>query len=432
MVNSHWLKEFPAIDNIDTYNPDPVVYKLHRTLDVFAAGLLPNDDYTFDHLLHLIDSLIKRQNGPDEYIIWGGNWAVIPTNVSAPSDVRVDCIFFPSYIAVSILTLFWYRYPQHAENIEGFFSTLHEGLHFIAARQLFGHGLEGDEQRDEAIRILLKGKVHHYLIDHLEICQKCEGLYMALVKFKTEYLREVAPRFEHMELIRELDAFANIVLQETPYFSWSPGSTDSEIILEAPYTVSPDSEVFTKDIVMDVAARTGCTAVIGKVSPQDKRYTGKLDAANEDTVFDYNQLIKEIVEHKNNAGGQERNNKSILHLIIRGMADRDGIDVEISTRNGQSCNDTILTDITDRLRWNLEGYSHRAYAISVNNMFGGGSKYLDYFKDGHPGRPDLPGFGLNHNVLEIRLSRSVRNLIPAKVKDALVKIINLVRERNYA
>ncbi len=431
MDNLRWIREFPALDDIDPYNPDPVAYQMHATLDAFAAGVLPNDEYTFAHLLHFITSIIKEQKKPDTFITWGGNWSVIPTDKTAPSDVRVELIFFPSYIAVSLLTLFWYRYPKEAEAIPGFFTALHEGLYFITARGLYGHGIEGDEQRDEAIRILLKGKVHHYLQENLDNCEKCQALYAALIQFKTDYFRKRAFRFEYLELINELGDFPNIALTETPYFSWCPGSNSTIIILEAPYTVSPDSEITTKEIVMDVAARTSCAAILGKVSKQDKRYTGALGSDNEDAVIAYNQIIKKIVECKRNAGDQKDEEKQILHLIIRGMADRDGLDVEISTRNGRSCDRDILEGITDRLPWNLERYSQRAYTVSVDSLFGGGSKYLDFFKEGYPGRQDLPGFGQSHNALEIRLSHTIRTLALGRIKDSLVQAIESFMERNY-
>lgn len=431
MDNLRWIREFPALDDIDPYNPDPVVCKMHITLDAFAAGVLPNDKYTFDHLLHFITSLIEAQNGPDKFITWGGNWAVIATDEAAPSDVRVELIFFPSYIAVSFLTLFWYRYPKEAEAIPDYLTALHEGLYFITARGLFGHGIEGVEQRDEAIQILLKGKVHQYLLENRGNSEKCQALYMALTQFKTNYIREMAPKFDILELIKDLNDFPNIALNESPYFSWCTSSNSTIVILEAPYTVSPDSEIMTKEIVMDVAAKTGCAAIVGNVSKRDKRYTGSFDQDNEDIIIAYKEIITKIVDTKEYAGDQKGKEKQVLHLIIRGMADRHGLDVEISNRNGRSCDTAILKGITDRLPWNLERYSKRAYSVSVDSLFGGGSRYLDYIKEGYPNRQDLPGFGQNYNVLEVRLSQTIRTLSLGRIKDSLVQAVESFMESNH-
>jgi len=118
-----------------------------------------------------------------------------------------------------------------------------------------------------------------------------------------------------------------------------------------------------------------------------------------------------------------RQDKPIVHLIIRGMADRDGIDLEVSSRGGKSCHPLITKHVMDYLSCHLENYSRRSYQLSLDRLFGGGSRYLDYFRNGYPECPDLAGYGENYHVLEIRLSRKLRKLALARIKDVLVMLV---------
>ena len=63
---------------------------------------------------------------PGEFIVLGGSWSLIGTDWPAPSDVSVDLVFFPTYLVISILSLFWYRYPERTLGISGFQEALHE------------------------------------------------------------------------------------------------------------------------------------------------------------------------------------------------------------------------------------------------------------------------------------------------------------------
>lgn len=424
MHNTPWLKEFPALDCIDPCNFDSIVYQMHRMLDDFAYTSVPENGYTIDDLVLFVTSLVKRQNGPGTFITWGGNWSLIPTNEGAPSDVRVALIFFPSYLAVSFLSLFCRRYEKEAVAIPGFFEALHEGLYFITGRKLFGHGMEGDDERHEAVRILLKGEVHHYLLENRITCEKCRALYEELICFKADILRVAFPTFESLELIRALKNFPNLSLTETPYFSWCPDINHTGIIIEAPYTVPPGSEISIGEVVIDVVEKTGCAGVVGRVSKEKKRYTGRLSHDNKDTVKAYNEIIRQIVEAGNETGRNNTNKHGILHIILRGMDNSHGVDVELSSRNGLSCDTRIMEKIANHLRHGLEGYSRRIYTVTANNLFGGGSLYLDYFRDGYPVSPEIKGFGLEYNVLEIRLSRILRNSALGRIKDLLVRFIN--------
>ena len=131
-----------------------------------------------------------RQNKPGRFIVRGGGWSLIGVDDGVPSDVRVDLVFFPTYVAVSLMALFSYRYPSKAKSIQGFQKTLHKGLHFAAARRLDGHGMERHAKKIEALRILTMGQVSRYVVEHVDEHPLCQPLYNVLMDFKEDIARQ--------------------------------------------------------------------------------------------------------------------------------------------------------------------------------------------------------------------------------------------------
>ena len=189
-----YLKEFPAMKNPAEERCevlwDTTPQQLYHTLHMFHQGQIPSEDFSIADMEHLIRSCISEQCGPGEFIVIGGSWSLIGTDWPAPSDVRVDLVFFPTYLVISILTLFWYRYPERARNIHGFQEALHAGLNFAAARKLFGHGMEGDEQRLEALKILRMGEVPRYLDAHKDEYPICRALYEVMIECKEDIYKQ--------------------------------------------------------------------------------------------------------------------------------------------------------------------------------------------------------------------------------------------------
>ena len=105
------------------------------------------------------------------------------------------------------------------------------------------------------------------------------------------------------------------------------------------------------------------------------------------------------------------------------MNDDLGVDIDLSSRNGLSCNIQLTEMMMNKLRWGLEGCSRRTYSITANSLFNGGSRYLDYFRKNRTEEPSILGFGQEYNVLEIRLSRLVRSTALGRVKDVLAQFI---------
>lgn len=192
------MDSFPPIGKV--LDPDRTGAALRRMFDEFVRGTIPNDDYTIARLTRFVRSLVRRQRGVGKFIVKPGSWSLISLNEGAPSDVRVDYVFFPTYYAVSLLTLFLQLYPERVSRIKGYGDVLHKGFLFASMRQLWGHGIEGGEQRDEAVDILMRGGVPEYLRDNANEYPECRPLLDAISDYAKELEKRIDPKIMRMYL----------------------------------------------------------------------------------------------------------------------------------------------------------------------------------------------------------------------------------------
>lgn len=100
-----------------------------------------------------------------------GSWA-IPKDIAMPSDARIDYIYFPTYIAVAVLSLVKQDYPKIAKAIKGFDASLKAGLDFASGRDLQGHGYDSLVEALIAMEYLAIGKVFTLIKNHPDLSRK--------------------------------------------------------------------------------------------------------------------------------------------------------------------------------------------------------------------------------------------------------------------
>ena len=140
-------------------------------------------------------------------------------------------------------------------------------------------------------------------------------------------------------------------------------------------------------------------------------------------MSEYREALREILD---NAGALDASGKAslkVLHLIIRGLGDKHGVDVEISTRNGRPCAESITDWVLNSIKVGLERdlTPLKRFIVRKNQLFSGGSRYLELNRNGEEGNEPFSGFGENYNALEIRISRGTR-------KSYLDRVIDCIRE----
>ncbi|MFC1876246.1 hypothetical protein ACFL2E_03095 [Thermodesulfobacteriota bacterium] len=182
------IKEFSVSNTVDTFKISRLVSGFLETLEFIHMNKIPNSDFLISDLQNLCRSLIVGQRNDLEGIEQG-SWCVAPKG-EMPGDARVDFIFQPSYVAVSILTRFLLDYPELAKEIPNYKDALHKGLHFLTLRKLQGHGYDSTNQMIEAIRILSLGKVPEYLVSNPMACPDLLQIVLQIKKDISERMHK--------------------------------------------------------------------------------------------------------------------------------------------------------------------------------------------------------------------------------------------------
>ena len=173
----------------------------------FHSGEIPNENYTLDDLKKLCESLIEAQETMmvkdcDGNEIEVGYWYV-STNPSMPSDASVDFLYFPTYIAISMLTKFMQRYPEIAKSIPNYMDTLKKGYRGASLRELRGHGFEALEDMIRALKILNTGGVIEYLSKNPDFSPELFNVLKSIKKLSEYKIKNGIEKISWSELSLE-------------------------------------------------------------------------------------------------------------------------------------------------------------------------------------------------------------------------------------
>lgn len=162
------VREFKISTDADICEMHAISRGMRRLLSRFASGRIPSREYRVSDLKRFCESLVRGQRN-DIRGFKPGSWCLAPT-AEMPEDARVEFVFFPTYLAVAILTLFRRRYPDFAREIQGFDKALLAGMQFCTYRGLEGHGYQTEKEKIDAFRTLLQGGVLEYLTENPSVC----------------------------------------------------------------------------------------------------------------------------------------------------------------------------------------------------------------------------------------------------------------------
>jgi hypothetical protein len=187
------LDKFRVCKDMDFENQGAIVGLMKDVVTYMQKDLIPDEKYTIKELTAFIESLIEHQR--DEEII-SGSWSVSPEPQNTPVDEEVDFHFFPTYLAVAILSLFKQKYPEISAGMSGFDHALKTGMEYSVSNDFKGFGFNSDFQRLEAAILLSKGKVAELLLESPELSPK-------MLELLKEILTEVVTAIKAKKIVND-------------------------------------------------------------------------------------------------------------------------------------------------------------------------------------------------------------------------------------
>ena len=143
--------------------------QLYDFLNTLIANKIPENDFMLNELRETMKDLMKRQR-TDLKHPRNLSWCLPEDDSGMCSEARVDFMYEPTYIVVSIMTYVKVHYPAVVESIGGYDGVLKKGMRFSTMRNLSGHGYESLDGTAEAVRIFDLGGVPAFLEENKFFC----------------------------------------------------------------------------------------------------------------------------------------------------------------------------------------------------------------------------------------------------------------------
>ena len=143
--------------------------QLYDFLNTLITNKIPENDFMLNELRETVKDLMKRQRTSLKHPR-NLSWCLPEDDSGMCSEARVDFMYEPTYIVVSIMTYVKVHYPAVVESIGGYDGVLKKGMRFSTMRNLSGHGYESLDGTAEAVRIFDLGGVPAFLEENKFFC----------------------------------------------------------------------------------------------------------------------------------------------------------------------------------------------------------------------------------------------------------------------
>ena len=155
-------KRFYRPSTVDHEECARITKNLRETLNAVAAGTIDPEEALEQARWLVLQAKVPHRN-PD-MAFWG---YFEPDGM--PHDARVEYIYTPTYIAVSILANVLMRLPSRAMKIDCFEEILKKGLKAAAGRNFEGAGYEAVSGLLDTLEIFADGRMFDFIDDYPDI-----------------------------------------------------------------------------------------------------------------------------------------------------------------------------------------------------------------------------------------------------------------------
>lgn len=204
--------------------------------------------------------------------------------------------------------------------------------------------------------------------------------------------------------------------EEGNYVKYHIGSSDIYVYIDAVHTQPPKSDLYTDKIVYGVIKKTNCSGLVSKISRETADLNRPICKNNKKAILEYREAIYNIL---NNLNILDKNNNLItpfLHIAIHGMKNYENKDIEIGTLNNTLCNYEISKWFINQIENNFR------CKIALDDVFSGDPSLL-YHINGDPNYKKYKGYNNNYNVLQVELSRNLREKY---IEELIILFSNIV------
>ena len=212
-----------------------------------------------------------------------------------------------------------------------------------------------------------------------------------------------------------------ITFKKGKYIAYYLGNPNINCHIDAVHSKRPQGEINTKKLVIEIVKNTDCSGIYALISRIDMDLNRPLNEINEPAILEFREAILSILKHLNILDNSNKLIKPYLQLALHGMRNYAHKEIEIGTRNNQTCSNEIFLWFKKKLEENCKEVFNKDLKILYNEEFIG-----DTSKGVHREK-----YGNLFNTIQIEINKTLRTHYFSKIVDVLTKIVkDFYQERN--
>ena len=205
-------------------------------------------------------------------------------------------------------------------------------------------------------------------------------------------------------------------LTELEYIAFDHGKQDIFVNIEAIHAESPNADLYTGNIVQEVARQTGASLILSRISRDVMDLNRPRGRFNYPAVDEYRATIGDILTNQGLLDQTHKLKQPFLHLSLHGMQDEWKRDLEIGTGYGHYCAPAVKN-------WFVGQVAEVTKSYGVDDLFPGYT-FRSVLRDGDLySATDFIGFGPNYHAIQLEVSRQWRADHPDFLTTFLVSTI---------
>lgn len=211
-----------------------------------------------------------------------------------------------------------------------------------------------------------------------------------------------------------------IIFRDGKYVAYYLGNPNIHCHVDAVHSKSPKKDINTKELVIAIIKNTNCSGIYALISREYMDLNRPLNESNKPAIFEYRTAIFSILNHLKILENSKKLIKQYLHLALHGMKNNALKEIEVGTRNNETCSDGIFI----WFRKNLEEISKDMFNRDLKIV------YNEKLKGNISKNVHRNNYGFFFNTIQIEINRTLRTKYFSKIVEILSKIINKFYQEN--
>ena len=204
-----------------------------------------------------------------------------------------------------------------------------------------------------------------------------------------------------------------ITFKKGKYIAYYLGNPNINCHIDAVHSKRPRGEINTKKLVTEIIKNIDCSGIYALISRNDMDLNRPLNEINEPAILEFREAILSILKHLKILDNSNKLIKPYLQLALHGMRNYAHKEIEIGTRNNETCSNEIFIWFKKKLEENCKEVFNKDLKIAYNKEFIGNISK----------RVHRENYGNLFNTIQIEINKTLRTDYFSKITEVLSKIV---------